>query len=228
MPNRFYARLRSKQLSPHILPPLSPTTRQLRNRRDQNPPLWRLDRQLSSPQNQAIRQKKNSEKKNFSPPTTTMTTMIKTMKAVKNRLRRPQPKNRNPTISEEKKLKILYTQGPAAFGSVKNLTNASQLSSKKVKIFLRSQSSHTKYGLFRKTYPRLKVIVNDINKIWSLDSAYVDKLAKYNRGARYLYGCCRLSLSLLTSGTPEDQIKKQTKLSKKTTKKSLSWQRHLV
>ena len=75
-----------------------------------------------------------------------------------------------------------YTKGPAAFGSVKNLTNASQLSPKKVKKFLRSQSSHTKYGLFRKTYPRLKVIVNDINEIWSLDLAYVDKLAKYNRG----------------------------------------------
>ena len=59
--------------------------------------------------------------------------MIKTMKAVKNRLRRRQQNNGNPTISEEKKLKLLYTKGPAAFGSVKNLTNASQLSPKKVK-----------------------------------------------------------------------------------------------
>ena len=61
-----------------------------------------------------------------------MTTMIKTMKAVKNRLRRRQQKNGNPTISEEKKLKTLYRKGPAAFGSVKSLTNASQLSLKKV------------------------------------------------------------------------------------------------
>ena len=91
--------------------------------------------------------------------------MIKTMKAVKNRLRRRHQKNGNPTISEEKKLKILYTKGPAAFGSVKNLTNASQLSPKKVKIFRTSQSSHTKYGLFRKTYPRLKVVVRDIKEI---------------------------------------------------------------
>ena len=79
-----------------------------------------------------------------------MTTMIKTMKAVKNRLRRQQ-KNGNPTISEEKKLKILYTKGPAAFSCYKNLTNAGQLSPKFFKNFLRSQSSHTKYGLFRKT-----------------------------------------------------------------------------
>ena len=63
-----------------------------------------------------------------------MTTMIKTMKAVKNRLRRQQ-KNGNPTISEEKKLKILYTKGPAAFSCYKNLTNAGQLSPKFFKIF---------------------------------------------------------------------------------------------
>ena len=30
------------------------------------------------------------------------------------------------------------------------------------------------------------MIVNDINEIWSLDLAYVDKLAKHNRGVRYL------------------------------------------
>ena len=56
------------------------------------------------------------------------------MKAVKNRLRRQQKKG-NPTISEETKLKMIYTTGSTAFGSVKNLTNASQLSPKKVKIY---------------------------------------------------------------------------------------------
>ena len=130
MPNRFSARLRAKQLSPQLLPTLSPTTtRQLRNRRDQNPPLRRLDRQLSNPE-PSNPTKEKPRKKNFSPPpTTTMTTMIKTMKAVKNRLRRHQQKNGNPTISEEKNSN--YTKGPAAFGSVKNLTNASQFSPKK-------------------------------------------------------------------------------------------------
>ena len=123
----------TKQLNPQLLPPLSPTTtRQLRTRRDQNPPLRRLDRQLSNPK-PSYPTKEKPRKKYFSPPpTTTMTTMIKTMKAVKNRLRRRQQKNGNPTISEEKKLTVLYTKGPAAFGSVKNLTNASQLSPKKV------------------------------------------------------------------------------------------------
>ena len=55
------------------------------------------------------------------------------MKAVKNCLRRRQQKNGNPTISEGKKLKLLYTKGPAAFGSVKNLTNASQITKKSLK-----------------------------------------------------------------------------------------------
>ena len=86
MPNRFSARLRAKQLSPQ-LPPLSPTTRQLRNRRDENPSARRLDRQLSNPEPR-YPTKEKPRKKEFSPPTTTMTTMIKTMKAVKNRLRR--------------------------------------------------------------------------------------------------------------------------------------------
>ena len=35
-------------------------------------------------------------------------------------------------------------------------------------------------------FPRLKVIVKDINEIWSLDLAYVDNLAKYNRDVKYL------------------------------------------
>ena len=44
---------------------------------------------------------------NFPPPTTIMTTMIKSIKAVKNRLRRQQ-KIGNPIISEEKKIILLY------------------------------------------------------------------------------------------------------------------------
>ena len=35
-------------------------------------------------------------------------------------------------------------------------------------------------------FPRLKVIVKDINEIWSLDLAFVDNLAKYNRDVKYL------------------------------------------
>ena len=35
-------------------------------------------------------------------------------------------------------------------------------------------------------FRRLKVIVKDINEIWSLDLAFVDNLAKYNRDVKYL------------------------------------------
>ena len=77
-------------------------------------------------------------------------------------------------------------KGPVEFGSVKKVTNASHFFPKIFKKYLRFQSSHTNYGLFHKTYPHLKVIVNDINEIWSLELAYVNKLAKYNRGVHHL------------------------------------------
>ena len=53
-------------------------------------------------------------------------------------------------------------------------------------MFLESKSAHTKYGHYRRKFKRLKVIAYDINEIWSADLAYVDKLAKYNRGIKYL------------------------------------------
>ena len=56
----------------------------------------------------------------------------------------------------------------------------------KVESFSQSQNSHTKYRQYRRRFPRLKVIAYDINEIWSIDLAYVDKLAKYNNGFKYL------------------------------------------
>ncbi len=41
----------------------------------------------------------------------------------------------------------------------------------------------------RKKFPRLKVYSKDINEIWSIDLAYVDKLSKYNDGIMYLFVC---------------------------------------
>ena len=57
---------------------------------------------------------------------------------------------------------------------------------KKVEKYLESINAHTKYGHYRRRFKRLKVIAYDINEIWSADLAYVDKLAKYNRGVKYL------------------------------------------
>ena len=83
-------------------------------------------------------------------------------------------------------MKKLYTSGSAAFGSKNNLVKASGLSSKTVERFLETQNAYTKYRSYRRNFPRLKVIVNDLNEIWSLDLAYVDKLAKYNNNVKYL------------------------------------------
>ena len=102
----------------------------------------RLDRQLSNPvASNPLKEK--PRKKNFLSPKTTTTT-IKTTKAAENRCRRQQ-KNKNLTISEAKKLKLLYLKGPAAFDSVRKITNASQLSPKVVKNFC--DLNHHLHGL---------------------------------------------------------------------------------
>ena len=49
MPNIFFDHLRAKQLSPRLLS-LSQKNRQLRKRKNQNPPQGRLDQQLSNPE----------------------------------------------------------------------------------------------------------------------------------------------------------------------------------
>ena len=92
------------------------------------------------------------------------------------------------TVSEAdfRKLEALYRKGPAAYGSVANLKKASGLSWRKVNNFLQGKNSHTKYRQFPRRFPRLKVIAFDINEIWSIDVAHVDKLAKYNHGVKYL------------------------------------------
>ena len=80
----------------------------------------------------------------------------------------------------------LYLKGPASFGNPKRLKTQSKLLFGKVKTYLETKPSFTKYRPIRLRFPRLKVIVKDINEIWSVDLAYVDKLAKYNRNVKYL------------------------------------------
>ena len=50
---------------------------------------------------------------------------------------------------------------------------------------LDTEPAYTKYRtVFRKT-PRLKLIAYDIDKIWLIDLAYVNKLADYNKNNKY-------------------------------------------
>ena len=55
-----------------------------------------------------------------------------------------------------------------------------------MKLFLEGKNAHTKHKKYRKKFPTLKVIAYDVNEIWSLDLAHVDKLAKENKEAKYL------------------------------------------
>ena len=92
----------------------------------------------------------------------------------------------NLSTNEKKLLELKYTRGPAAYGSIKNLQKSPKLKPSKVKFFLEGKIAHTKHKKYRKRFPTLKIIAYDINEIWSLDLAYVNKLAKENNDVKYL------------------------------------------
>ena len=81
---------------------------------------------------------------------------------------------------------MLYTQGGAAYGSVCNLVNASNLSVSKVRQFLHSKHSYAKYTLATQKLKRMKAFASLKNKIWCMDLAYVDKIAKDNNDVKYV------------------------------------------
>ena len=84
---------------------------------------------------------------------------------------------------EEKNLHLLCPKGPEAYGSKTNLQK--KRPRKKVETLLGSKKAHTKYRQFRRKFPRLEIISCGIDEIWSIDVAYVDKLAKYNHGVKF-------------------------------------------
>ena len=88
--------------------------------------------------------------------------------------------------SERQKLQRLYTQGGAAYGSVHNLVKTSNLSVSKVRHILHSKQSYTKFTPARRKFKRMKAFARFKNKIWCMDLAYVDKLAKNNNSVKYL------------------------------------------
>ena len=88
--------------------------------------------------------------------------------------------------SERQKLQRLYRQGVAAYGSVRNLVKASNLTVSNVRQFLHSKPSYTKFTLAARKFKRMKAFARFKNEIWCMDLAYVDKLAKDNNGVKYL------------------------------------------
>ena len=87
---------------------------------------------------------------------------------------------------EHQKLQRLYTQGAAACGSVRNLAKASRLTVSKVRQFLHSKASYTKFTLAAQKIKRMRAFARFRNKIWCMDLAYVANLAKENNGVKYL------------------------------------------
>ena len=87
---------------------------------------------------------------------------------------------------ERQKLQRLYTQGAAAYGPVRNLAKDSRLPVSKVRQFLHSKDSYTKYTLAARKIKRMRAFARFRNEILCMELAYVDKLAKENNGVKYL------------------------------------------
>ena len=89
------------------------------------------------------------------------------------------------SISERQKLQKLYTQGGDAYGSVRILVKASNLSVSKVTQFLHSKPSYTKFTPAIRKFKRMKAFARIKKEIWCMDLAYVDKLAQNKNGVKF-------------------------------------------
>ena len=77
----------------------------------------------------------------------------------------------SPSKSELQKLQRLCKQGGAAYGSVRNLVKASDLSVSNVRQFLHSKPSYTKFTVATRKFKRMEPFARFKNEIWCLDLA---------------------------------------------------------
>ena len=87
---------------------------------------------------------------------------------------------------ERQKLQTLYTQVAAAYGSVHNLAKASRLPVLRVRQFIHSKASCTKFTLATRKIKRTRAFARFRKEIWCMDLTYVDKLVKENNGVKCL------------------------------------------
>ena len=87
---------------------------------------------------------------------------------------------------ERRKLQRLYTQGAAAYGSLRNLVKASRLPVSKVEQLLHARDSYTNFTLAAQKFNRMRAFARFRNEKWCMELAYVDKLAKKNNGVKSL------------------------------------------
>ena len=84
-------------------------------------------------------------------------------------------KNGSLSPSENALLEQLYSQGPAAYGSINNLKKFSGLTYDQVRSFLTTKKAYTKYKSATRKFRRLPVKARFINDIWCMDLAQMDK-----------------------------------------------------
>ena len=113
-----------------------------------------------------------------------LTETRETLKRQKKKSNQPAPGRI--TSYQVNQLDKFYTKGSAAFGSIANLKEVSGFTRGKIVRYLQSKAPYTKYRQFRKSFPRLKAVAYRINEIWSVDVAYMDKVAQHNNGVKYL------------------------------------------
>ena len=89
------------------------------------------------------------------------------------------------SISELQKLQRPYTQGGAAYVSVRNIVKSSNLSVSKVRQFLHSKPSYTKFTLATRKFKCMKAFARFRIEVCCMDLACVDKLAKKYNGVKY-------------------------------------------
>ena len=88
--------------------------------------------------------------------------------------------------SQREKLHRLYTQGFAAYGSVRSLAKAAKLSPSKAREFLHSTTSYTTFTQETCKFKKMKVFARFEGEIWCMGLAYVNNLAKGNKSVNYL------------------------------------------
>ena len=75
---------------------------------------------------------------------------------------------------------------PSSFGGVQRLSKASGVKSGDVKKWLARQVVYTLHKPVRYHFQRRKTIAYGINELWQSDLLDMQKLARYNKGYRYI------------------------------------------
>ena len=128
-----------------------------------------------------------SEKSIQNPAEKKQKLLTTTREALKKQKKKPNQQTSGKITSYQvKQLDKLYTKSSAAFESIANLKKTSGFTRSKIVRYLQSKAPYTKYKQIRKGFPRLKAVAFRINEIWSVDVAYMDKVARHNNGVKYL------------------------------------------